>query len=352
MIRDFTIALDAMGGDNAPGIVIKGAELARIRYPDARFLLFGDQNQLTPLLKSKPELASVSALRHTEDYVSSDEKPTVALRKGRRSSMQLAVNAVRDGEAQCIVSAGNTGALMAISKVTLRMLSGINRPAICALCPTEIGDSAMLDLGANIECDAENLLQFGVLGAAYVRTVLGIEKPTVGLLNVGEEEVKGGEVVKRAANLLREPNLPFEFKGFVEGDDIGKGTVNVFVVDGFTGNLMLKSIEGTVKLYTEYLRWAFGSTMFSKFAGLLSRGAFRRLKARIDPRSYNGATFLGLNGIVVKSHGSADGFGFANAVGVGADMVKNGLNEIITKEIASYTEKKSKISESAKSDAL
>lgn len=339
MNGNLTIALDAMGGDNAPEIVIKGAAIARVRYPDAKFLLFGDQARLRPLLDRNAKLAAVSTIHHTDQYVAADEKPSIALRKGRESSMQLAINAVRDGDAQCIISAGNTGALMAMSKVTLRMLPGIDRPAICALCPTRIGESAMLDLGANIECDANNLLQFGVLGAAYARTLLGIERPTVGLLNVGEEDIKGGDVVKQAAALLRDPTLPLEFRGFVEGNDIGAGSVNVFVIDGFAGNLMLKSIEGTVQLYSEYLRQAFRSSWSSRIAGFLARSAFKRLKARIDPRRYNGATFLGLNGIVVKSHGSADGFGFANAIGVGVDMVKNGLNDIVTREMASYAER-------------
>ncbi|MGA0346518.1 MAG: phosphate acyltransferase PlsX [Alphaproteobacteria bacterium] len=339
-MRNITIALDAMGGDRAPDIVINGAALAGKRHPEATFLIFGDRSRIDPLLDEHPKLQAVSNVVHTEEFVSGDDKPSIAIRQGRKSSMQLAINAVKEGEAQCVVSAGNTGALMAMSKLTLRMLPGIDRPAICALCPTQTGQSAMLDLGANIECNANNLLQFGVLGAAYVKSLSGIKIPTVGLLNVGEEEIKGGDVVKQAAVLFRESDLPLDFRGFVEGDDVGAGTVDVFVIDGFTGNLMLKAIEGTVQLYTEYLREAFKSSGGSKLVGLLARNAFKRLKARIDPRIYNGATFLGLNGIVVKSHGSTDDFGFSNAIGVSVDMVKNGLNDIITEELDGYVERK------------
>ena len=339
-MRNITIALDAMGGDRAPDSVINGAALAGKRYPEATFLIFGDRSRIDPLLDEHLKLQAVSNVVHTEEFVSGDDKPSIAIRQGRKSSMQLAINAVKEGEAQCVVSAGNTGALMAMSKLTLRMLPGIDRPAICALCPTQKGQSAMLDLGANIECNANNLLQFGVLGAAYVKSLLGIKIPTVGLLNVGEEEIKGGDVVKRAAVLFRDSDFPFDFRGFVEGDDVGAGTVDVFVIDGFTGNLMLKAIEGTVQLYTEYLREAFKSSGGSKLVGLLARNAFKRLKARIDPRIYNGATFLGLNGIVVKSHGSTDDFGFSNAIGVSVDMVKNGLNDIITEELGGYAERK------------
>jgi glycerol-3-phosphate acyltransferase PlsX len=348
-MEKITIALDAMGGDQAPGIVIEGAAQASVKYPQAFFLLFGDEHKIAPLLEPYPNLKLSSEIKHTKDFVSGDEKPSTAIRTGRNSSMQLAINAVRDKEAQCVVSAGNTGALMAMSKLTLRMLEGIDRPAICALCPTRVGQSAMLDLGANIECNANNLLQFGVLGAAYVKTLLGVDRPTVGLLNVGEEEIKGGDTVKQAATLFKDSALPLDFRGFVEGNDVGAGSVNVFVIDGFTGNLMLKAIEGTVELYTEYLRQSFKSSFGSKLAGLLAKKAFSSLKSRIDPRRYNGATFLGLNGIVVKSHGSTDGFGFGNAIGVSIDMVRNGLNDIITKELALYSERKGQKEDGASS---
>jgi len=263
------------------------------------------------------------------------------LRQGRESSMQLAINAVREGEAEAVVSAGNTGALMAMSKISLKTLSGIDRPAIVALIPTRVGESVMLDVGANVECDANNLVQFGMLGAAYARTVLGRRRPTVGLVNVGAEETKGGDSVKQAAALFRSSNLPFEFFGFVEGDDLGAGTVDVFVADGFTGNITLKAIEGTVRLYTEYLRQTFGSTILARLSFILARNAFNKMRARIDPRRYNGATFLGLNGIVVKSHGGTDGFGFANAVSVAVDMVSNNINDFIMHELSEYGEQHS-----------
>jgi phosphate acyltransferase len=342
-----TIALDAMGGDNAPEIVIDGAVRARERFPNVQFLLFGDQARIDPLLVPHAKLREVVTIRHTEEYVSSEEKPSVALRQGRQSSMQLAINAVKEGEAAGVVSAGNTGALMAMSKITLKMLPGIARPAIAALLPTRLGESVMLDLGANVECDADNLVQFGMLGAAYARTVLGRERPTVGLLNVGAEEIKGGEHVQQAAALFRGATLPFDFHGFVEGDDLGAGTVDVFVADGFTGNVALKAVEGTVSLYTEYLRQSFRSSILSRLAYILAKPGFNKMRARIDPRRYNGATFLGLNGIVVKSHGGTDGFGFANAIGVAVDMVANEINEFIMLELSEYGEQRPSASKAA-----
>ncbi len=338
MSERLTIALDAMGGDNAPEIVIDGVRRARQRFPQVHYLLFGDERQIGPLLEPHAKLRDAVTLRHTEHFVSAEEKPSVALRQGRKTSMQLAINAVREGEAAAVVSAGNTGALMAMAKITLKTLPGIDRPAIVALMPTRIGESVMLDLGANVECDANNLVQFGMLGAAYARTVLGREKPTVGLLNVGAEDMKGSDRVQQAAALIRQAAMPFTFHGFVEGDDLGAGTVDVFVADGFTGNITLKAVEGTVRLYTEYLRQTFRSSLMSRLSFLLARGAFNRMRARIDPRRYNGATFLGLNGIVVKSHGGTDGFGFANAIGVAVDMVSNKINDFIMLELSQYGE--------------
>jgi glycerol-3-phosphate acyltransferase PlsX len=333
-----TIALDAMGGDNAPEIVIDGAAIARRRFPDVHFLFYGDRARIDPLIDKHGKLREACTVHHTDMAVSSHERPSIALRRGQNTSMRLAINAVRDGEAAGLVSAGNTGALMAMSKVTLKMLPGIDRPAIAAYVPTQVGESVLLDLGANVECDANNLLQFGMLGAAFARTVLGLKKPTVGLLNVGAEEIKGRDMVKQAATLFRDVNLPFTFHGFVEGDDIGAGTVDVYVVDGFTGNVVLKAIEGTVRLYTEFLRRSFRSSIVTKLSYLLARGVFKQLRGRIDPRRYNGATFLGLNGIVVKSHGSADAFGFANAIGVAVDMAANGIIEFIMRELEQSTE--------------
>ena len=338
MTERLTIALDAMGGDNAPEMVVEGAAIAHLRFPEVHFLLFGDEARIGPLLEGQPRLTGACTIRHTDVAVSDDEKPSVALRQRRNSSMQLSINAVRDDEAAGVVSAGNTGALMAMSKISLKMLPGIDRPAIAGYFPTEIGESVMLDLGANIECDARNLWQFGVMGAAFTRSVLGVKTPTVALLNVGSEESKGLERVKQAAAMLREADLPFEFYGFVEGDDMGRGTVDVFVVDGFTGNIALKSIEGTVRLWSEHFRKAMRSSWTAYFSHFLIHRTLRRMRERLDPRRYNGATFLGLNGIVVKSHGGTDAFGFANAIGVAVDMAANGFNDDLIQEMTQFSE--------------
>ncbi len=334
MVETVAIALDAMGGDNAPGMVIKGAHLARKRFPRITFHVFGDEARLGPLLAKYPKLARVTTVHHTDQMVKSDDKPSVALRAGRGSSMRLALDSVRDGLAAGVVSAGNTGALMAIAKFVLKTLPGIDRPAIASFFPTIRGESVMLDLGANVECDADNLVQFAVMGNVFARTVLGVLRPTMGLLNVGSEEMKGHEALREAATILRATNLPGEFQGFVEGDDIAKGTVDVIVTDGFTGNISLKSIEGTAKLYSEFLRQTFRSSLLAKLGYLLARPALNGLRSRVDPRRYNGAILVGLNGIVVKSHGGTDAFGFANAIAVAMDMAVNGAIEKIKDDFA------------------
>ncbi|MBI3708875.1 MAG: phosphate acyltransferase PlsX [Proteobacteria bacterium] len=329
-----TIALDAMGGDKAPQMVIDGADIARIRYPSVSFLLFGDEQRLAPLLDAKPRLKAACTVVHAEEVVTGDAKPSVALRTGRRSSMRLAIEAVREGQAAGVVSAGNTGALMAMSVVVLRTLAGISRPAIASFFPTRRGETVMLDLGANIECDVDNLVQFAVMGEVFARTVLGLQQPTIGLLNVGAEELKGHEELRLAAARLRASSLPIQFHGFVEGDDIGAGTVDVVVTDGFTGNIALKTAEGTAKLYAEFLRGAFRASWLAQLGYLLARRGLNKVRKRTDPRRYNGAMFLGVNGIVVKSHGGTDGFGFANAVGVAVDMAANRINDKIRDELA------------------
>ena len=328
------IALDAMGGDRAPAIVIDGAILARERYPEIKFLFFGDESILTPLIVQHPQLRACSEIRHAPDVISSDMKPSLALRQGRKSSMRCAINAVAEGEASCIVSAGNTGALMAMAKFVLKTLPGVDRPAIATLLPTQKGESVMLDLGANIECDAENLVQFALMGAIFCRTVLGRTNPTIGLLNIGTEELKGHDEVRIAASILRERPIPGRLYGFVEGNDITAGTVDVIVTDGFTGNVALKSIEGAAHLMAHFLKQSFSVSVFSKLGYLLSRGAFRLLKSRVDPRRYNGAMFLGLQGVCVKSHGGTDAEGFANAIGVAHDLVARGFNQKIAEEMA------------------
>jgi glycerol-3-phosphate acyltransferase PlsX len=329
-----TIAIDTMGGDRAPAMVLKGADIALERYPGARFLLFGDAAQITPMLARLPRLAAAATLHHTDEAVADDAKPSQALRTGRRSSMRLAIDAVADGRADGIVSAGNTGALMAIAKFVLKTLPGIHRPAIATIFPTRRGESVMLDLGANIECDAENLVQFALMGEVFARTVLGLVQPTVGLLNVGSEDLKGNDAVRSAGARLRGGMTPIRFYGFVEGDDIAAGTVDVIVTDGFTGNVTLKAIEGVAKLFGESLRASFQHSLSARIGYVFARGALRKLAARLDPRRYNGAMFLGLAGIAVKSHGSTDAFGFANAIGVAADLKLNGFLQKIVDELS------------------
>ncbi|MFQ5955152.1 MAG: phosphate acyltransferase PlsX [Kiloniellales bacterium] len=321
------IALDAMGGDKAPEMVVKGASLARERFPDLNFLLFGDGRRLGALVQSLPSGAEAYQIHHTDEVVTNDAKPSQALRQGRNSSMRLAIDAVGDGAAAAVVSAGNTGALMAMSKLVLKTAPGIDRPAIASIFPTERGDSVMLDLGANVECDTDNLVQFAVMGHVFARTVLGLDRPTLGLLNVGSEDQKGHEEVKAAAAVLRELKLPIDFRGFVEGNDICAGTVDVIVTDGFTGNVAVKTAEGTARLYTHFLRQAFTASPLSRLGYLLARGALDRLRVRVDPRRYNGAILLGLNGITVKSHGGTDALGFANAIDVAVEMLQHGFFE-------------------------
>ncbi|MSP83400.1 MAG: phosphate acyltransferase PlsX [Alphaproteobacteria bacterium] len=328
------IALDAMGGDRAPEMVVAGANVARERYPDVRFLLFGDEARLAKLLGKFPKLAAVSQIRPSESVVGPNDRPSVALRQSRNSSMRLAIDAVRSGDAGGVVSAGNTGALMAMAKMVLKTLPGIKRPALASMMPTGRGEIVLLDLGANVECDAENLIQFALMGALFARDVVGVPRPTVGLLNVGHEEVKGHDDLRIAyENLRAAQDLPMHFHGFIEGNDIGAGTVDVVVTDGFTGNIALKTIEGTARLYSEFLRATFRRSVISKLGYLLARPALNALKNRVDPRRYNGGMFLGLRGVAVKSHGGTDAFGFANAIGFAVDMIAHGFNAKVKAEI-------------------
>jgi phosphate acyltransferase len=329
-----TIALDAMGGDHAPGMVVKGAEIAFQRHPDLHLLLFGAEDAVRPWLAKSPHLAPAVTLHPTTEAVADDAKPSVALRTGRRSSMWLAIDAVADGRADGVVSAGNTGALMAIAKFVLKTLPGIDRPAIASFFPTRRGESVMLDLGANVECDDENLVQFALMGDVFARTVLGLIEPTVGLLNVGSEDLKGNDAVRAAAARLREEVSPIRFHGFIEGDDIAAGTVDVVVTDGFTGNVAVKTAEGIAKLFGEFLETALRHSLSARIGYLFARSALRKLRMRADPRRYNGAIFLGLTGIAVKSHGSTDAFGFANAIDVAVDMKVNGVLDKIRVELA------------------
>lgn len=321
-----------MGGDLAPRMVVEGIDIALGKLPDVDYLLFGDESVLNPLLDQFGRVRGAVQVRHTEDAVSDDEKPGTALRSGRNSSMRLAINAVADGEAAGVVSAGNTGALMAMAKFVLKTLPGIDRPAIAAYFPTLRGETVMLDLGANVECSSDNLVQFAVMGEVFARNVLGLEQPTIGILNIGVEGLKGNEAVKEAALILQETSLPIKFHGFVEGDDIGKGTVDVVVTDGFTGNIALKTAEGTVKLFGQFLKEALLSSPMSRLGAFLARPALETLRKRVDPRQYNGAMLVGLNGICVKSHGNTDAFGFSNAIRVAVELITDGYNEGIKKD--------------------
>ena len=329
-----TIAIDAMGGDKAPDMVVAGMAQARVLYPETRFLLFGDQACLNGLLDEYEALKPAVDIRHTDKSIAGDDKPSQALRRGRDSSMGLAIQAVKDGEADVAISAGNTGALMALAKFILRTMPGIDRPALISPVPTLKGESVVLDLGANVECDAGNLAQFAVMGSAYVRTVLGQSRPSVALLNVGVEELKGRESIREAAELLRQADhLPIEFTGFVEGDGIMAGEADVIVTDGFTGNVALKTLEGTAKLLGQLIERAFRSSRSSKLGYLLSRQGFQSLRDHLDPNNHNGGVFLGLNGLVVKSHGGANANGFATAISTAIDMSGNDLIRLIREDL-------------------
>ncbi|MBO21224.1 MAG: phosphate acyltransferase [Rhodospirillaceae bacterium] len=326
MSDQITIALDAMGGDDAPNIVVAGANIARRRHPDVRFLLFGDEKDLTARVAKQRGLAKFVEIRHASEGVAADAKPSQVVRGGQKTSMWRAIAAVKAGDANAVVSAGNTGALLAMAMLVLKRLPGIDRPAIASFFPTQRGETVMLDLGANIRCDERNLVEFSIMGEVFARTVLGIEQPTIGLLNVGAEETKGKDALKNAAEMLRELDLPGEFVGFVEGDDIPAGAVDVVVTDGFTGNVALKTAEGTAKLINAFVRETFRNSFWAKIGYIFAKRSFDKLRNRSDPRRYNGAMFLGLDGVCVKSHGGTDAVGFATAIGVSIDMVKYGGN--------------------------
>ncbi len=321
------IAVDAMGGDNGPEVIVPGILKVLERRDDVQFLLFGQEDVVQPVLERFPRVRDSSSFIHCDVAVRMDDKPSQALRHGRKvSSMWKAIDAVKQGEADFCVSAGNTGALMAMSKFCLRMMHGIERPAIAAIWPTLRAESVVLDVGATIGAGARQLVDFAILGAAMARVLFEVDRPTVGLLNVGVEEIKGQEEVKEAGAMLRAANLAsMQYEGFVEGDDIGKGTVDVVVTEGFSGNIALKTAEGTAKQIGEYLRAAMSRTLLAKIGYFFAQNAFRRLRERMDVRKANGGVFLGMNGIVVKSHGGTDDEGFAAAIELGYDMVRNEL---------------------------
>ena len=318
-----------MGGDFAPHIVLKGANIARLRYPQAEFVFFGDENKINPLIKSMRKLQEVSKIVHTDSVIPTDMKPSYALRREKTSSMRLAVEAVKNGEADCVVSAGNTGALMVISQFVLRNLPGIQRSAMASFMPSLKGEVVVLDLGANVDCQENHLVQFAVMGSVFSQIVCGYQNPRVGLLNVGSEDGKGNDILKSVNKTLKSTDLPGSYYGFIEGNHIMEGLTDVVVTDGFTGNIALKVIEGSAKLSTEFIRQGFKNSFFAKVGYLFAKQTLKKLWIRLDPRRYNGAVLLGVNGIVVKSHGGTDALGFATALGVSIDMAANNYNELL-----------------------
>lgn len=325
-----------MGGDEGLAVMLRGVALARRRWPGLTFDLVGDSAGIEAALENHPNLRANSEVVHAEDTISGDDKPGLAIRRARTTSMGIAIDRVKQGHAGAAVSAGNTGALMAMAKLALRTMPGIDRPALAALLPS-LGenDFVMLDLGANTECQARNLVEFAVMGSAYSRIALGIERPRVSLLNIGTEDLKGTDQIRDAAAILRDSNhLPLLFTGFIEGDKISRGETDVVVCDGFTGNIALKTMEGTARFVTDLLRRAFTSSIRSKLGFLISRPATELMRHHLDPNNHNGAVFLGLNGVVVKSHGSATDYGVANAIGVAAKLVAQNITERITEDLA------------------
>lgn len=324
-----------MGGDHAPDIVVEGVDIAARRAPDVRFLIHGDADRINTLLESFPRARAVTQVRAADKAIGMEVKPSQALRQGKGSSLWNAIQSVENREAHAVVSAGNTGALMAISMFRLRMMQGIHRPALATRWPTMKGDyTVMLDVGANVDADAEQLVEFAIMGEAFQRAVSGKDRPSVGLLNVGAEDQKGHEEIRAAARLIRETGVDMSFHGFVEGDDIAKGTVDVVVTDGFTGNIALKTGEGTARLVGQLLRETLTGGLMARLGALIAYPALRQLRTRMDPGTFNGALFLGLNGLVVKSHGSANGRGYAAAIGVAEKLARSHYREEIARNIS------------------
>jgi glycerol-3-phosphate acyltransferase PlsX len=335
-----TLSVDAMGGDHGPSVVIPGLghALKLLEGRGVRFLIHGDEAQITAELAKAPAVAALATVRHTDKFISMDEKPSQAMRRGKGSSLWNAVESVKAGEAQAAVSAGNTGAMMAISMLILRLAAQVERPALTASWPTARGITTVLDVGANVESDAEQLVEFAIMGAAFHHAVHGAERPTVGLLNVGSEEQKGHEAVREAHAILRQTPFEFDYRGFVEGDDISKGTVDVVVTDGFTGNVLLKTAEGVARFFGAEIRSAFTSSPISMLGAFIASGALKQMRARMDPGAVNGAPLLGLNGVVVKSHGSADAKSYAAAVRVAYDLAASDFAAEIDRSVKHLTE--------------
>jgi phosphate acyltransferase len=341
MAEKLVISIDGMGGDHAPEAIVDGIEIAAGRLPGVQFLLHGPSERMAALLAARPAASAAASVHGAEGHIGMDVKPAQALRQGKGSSMWNALASVETGEAHACVSAGNTGALMALAMMRLRRMEGVHRPALVCNWPTlDGGFAAVLDVGANVEADADQLVEFAIMGAAYHRAVHGRGNPSVGLLNVGSEDQKGHEEIRTAARLIRETGVDLNFHGFVEGDDIGKGTVDVVVTDGFTGNVALKTAEGTARMITVLLKQALGSSTLGKLGALVAYPALKALKAKMDPRASNGAVFLGLNGLVVKSHGGTDGAGFANAIDVAVRMARSHFREEVALNLARLGEPK------------
>ncbi|WP_277970928.1 phosphate acyltransferase PlsX [Sphingomonas echinoides] len=341
MTNSSRIAIDAMGGDEGLAVVLAGVARARQRFQDMHFLLVGDEEAIAAELKRHPDLAPHVEIVHAPEVVGSSEKPTQAIRRSKKTSMGIAIDLVKQGRAAACVSAGNTGAMMAMAKLSLRMIPGIDRPALAGLMPT-LGDNdtVVLDLGANTECDARNLIQFAVMGAAYARTSLDLARPRVALLNIGSEDQKGTDVIRDAAQALRHAShLPLQFTGFIEGDKLSRGDVDVIVCDGFSGNIALKTAEGTARFVADLLKRAFRSSVRSKIGFLISKPATDLLRHHLDPNNHNGAVFLGLNGLVVKSHGSANAIGVATAITAAAKMVRDDLTRRIVEDLREFEAK-------------
>ncbi len=346
---ELTLAIDAMGGDAGPEPVVGGVALAVAKGLKAKFLFYGDEAQLRPLIANAKGLDE-SSIQHADNVVAMTDKPSHVIRRGRDTSMWGAMTAVKEGKAQAVVSCGNTGALMALSRTQLRMIEGIDRPAVTALWPTPRGRSVVLDVGANVEADENQLVQFAIMGEAFYRAVAGVAKPTVGLLNVGAEDLKGHELIRTAARVLREADPDMAFMGFVEGDDISKGTVDVVVTDGFTGNIALKSAEGAARLVGGWVREALRGTINAKFGALFMAPGLRKLKDRIDPSSNNGGVFLGVNGIVVKSHGGADARGVASAVNMAARLAGENFRDEVAETVKAVRRRRASIAEAVETE--
>ncbi len=330
MTRALTVSIDAMGGDAGPGIVVDALVRALQRHPQVQFLLHGDETQLHALVSKHPKLQGRVSVKHASGRVAMEDKPSHVLRRGRDTSMWHAIDSVKQGEADVAISAGNTGALMAVSMFGLGIVEGISRPAIATIWPTLKGQTIVLDVGANVEASDEQLVDFAVMGEAFAHVIFGLERPTVGILNVGSEEQKGNDAVKGAAQILRNSNLPMAFHGFVEGNDIAKGTVDVVVTDGFTGNIALKTAEGTARLIGAYMRQSLKRSVLGRIGAMVASGALKTLRRKLDPRANAGGIFLGLNGVVVKCHGGADAISFASAMDMAIDMAKANINVRIT----------------------